>query len=92
MESVKWIESLNINGWKDKLDVLMIVFISVVLKKTDTGNGYDFDGVSKIEFQDLIYGKMMNMEFDDEVKNLVIKMVKMINEYDDRENRQGIND
>ena len=87
MESVKWIESLNINGWKDKLDVLMIVFISVVLKKTDTGNGYDFDGVSKIEFQDLIYGKMMNMEFDDEVKNLVIKMVKMINEYDDRENR-----
>jgi len=87
MESVKWIESLNINGWKDKLDVLMIVFISVVLKKTDTGNGYDFDGISKIEFQDLIYSKMMNMEFDDEVKNLVIKMVKMINEYDDRENR-----
>ena len=87
MESVKWIESLNINGWKDKLDVLMIVFISVVLKKTDTGNGYDFDGISKIEFQDLIYSKMMNMEFDDEVKNLVIKMVKTINEYDDRESR-----
>ena len=85
MESVKWIESLNINGWKDKLDVLMIVFISVVLKKTDTGNGYDFDGVSKIEFQDLVYGKMMNMEYDDEVKRLVIKMVKMINEYDDGE-------
>ena len=92
MESVKWVESLNINGWKDKLDVLMIVFISVVLKKTDTGNGYDFDGVSKIEFQDLIYGKMMNMEYDDEVKNLIIKMVKTINEYDDRESRQGIND
>jgi len=87
MESVKWVESLNINGWKDKLDVLMIVFISVVLKKTDTGNGYDFDGVSKIEFQDLIYGKMMNMEYDDEVKNLIIKMVKTINEYDDRESR-----
>ena len=85
MGNVKWIESLNLSKWKDKLDVLMIVFISVVLKKTDTGNGYDFDGVSKNEFQDLIYGKMMNMEYDDEVKNLIIKMVKTINEYDERE-------
>ena len=83
MRNVKWIESLNLSKWKDKLDVLMILFISVVLKKTDTGNGYDFDGVSKTEFQDLIYGKMMNMEYDDEVKSLVIKMVKTINEYDD---------
>jgi len=85
MGNVKWIESLNLSKWKDKLDVLMIVFISVVLKKTDTGNGYDFDGVSKTEFQDLIYGKMMNMKYDDEVKNLIIKMVKTINEYDEGE-------
>jgi hypothetical protein len=76
----EWIESLNLTRWKDKLDVWLVVFISMVLKKTDTGNGYDFGEITKTEFQDLLCSKMMSVEYDEEMKNLIVKMFRVINE------------
>ena len=37
MRYIDWLDNLNLVKEKDKLEVLMIVFISVVLKKTDSG-------------------------------------------------------
>lgn len=81
MRYMEWMENLNLVKKNEKLDVLMIVFISVILKKTDNGDGYDFGNISKTEFQNLLCSKMMNMEFDNEIKKLVVKIFKIINEY-----------
>ena len=82
MRNIDWLDNLNVIKEKDKLEVLIIVFISVVLKKTDSGDGYNFKSISKLEFEDLFYDKLLNLEFDLEMKNLVIRMIKTINEYD----------
>jgi len=82
MRYINWLDNLNVIKEKDKLEVLIIVFISVVLKKTDSGDGYNFKSISKLEFEDLFYDKLLNIEFDLEMKNLVIRMIKTINEYD----------
>ena len=82
MRYIDWLDNLNLVKEKERLEVLMIVFISVVLKKTDSGNGYNFKSISKLEFEDLFYDKILNMEFDLEMKNLVIKVLKTINEND----------
>ena len=82
MRYIDWLDNLNLVKEKERLEVLMIVFISVVLKKTDSGNGYNFKTISKHEFEDLFYDKILNIEFDLEMKKLVIRMLKTINEYD----------
>jgi len=82
MRYIDWLDNLNLVKEKERLEVLMIVLISVVLKKTDSGNGYDFKSISKLEFEDLFYDKLLNLEFDLEMKNLVIRILKTINEYD----------
>ena len=82
MRYIDWLDNLNLVKEKERLDVLMIVFISVVLNKTDSGNGYNFKTISKHELEDLFYDKILNMEFDLEMKKLVIRMLKTINEYD----------
>ena len=82
MRYIDWLDNLNLVKEKERLEVLMIVLISVVLKKTDSWNGYDFKSISKLEFEDLFYDKLLNLEFDLEMKNLVIRILKTINEYD----------
>jgi len=82
MRYIDWLDNLNLVKEKERLEVLMIVLISVVLKKTDSVNGYDFKSISKLEFEDLFYDKLLNLEFDLEMKNLVIRILKTINEYD----------
>jgi hypothetical protein len=82
MKYIEWLDDLNLVNEKEKLEVLMIVFVSVILKKTDNGDGYDFKEMSKYEFENLLYSKIMKMEFDNEMKELVIKIFKIINNYD----------
>ena len=82
MKYIEWLDDLNLVNEKEKLEVLMIVFVSVILKKTDNGDGYDFKEMSKCEFENLLYSKIMKMEFDNEMKELVIKIFKIINNYD----------
>jgi len=83
MKYIDWFDNLNIINEKDKLEVFMIVFVSVILKKTDSGNGYDFKTTSKSEFEDVFYDKILNMEFDLEMKNLIVRLLKIVNKNDE---------
>ena len=79
MRYMDWLDNINLIKEKNRLDVLMFFFISVVLKKSDNGEGYNFKTISKHEFEDLFYDKILNMEFDLEMKKLIVEILKIIN-------------
>ena len=59
MNSIEFIDKVSSGLWEDRFNVMMILFISKVLKLNDSGEGYNWEGVSKDEFKELICSQLL---------------------------------
>ena len=75
------LDSLGIVDWEDRLNIMMITLSSIVLKLDDNGEGYNWEGVSKIEFVELIMNKLLTIEYNEELKLEVSNLFKILSEY-----------
>lgn len=81
MNSIEFIDRVSSGLWEDRFNVMMILFISKVLKLNDNGEGYNWEEVSKDEFKELIDSKLLEMEYDDEMKIEISNMFRILSEY-----------
>ena len=88
VNGIELLERLGIVDWEDRLNVIMITLISVVLKINDSGDGYNWDGVGKDEFVELIMNQLLTMDYSYEMKKEICGMFKILSEYG--EDRRGI--
>ena len=71
------LDGLGIVDWEDRLNIMMITLSSIVLKLDDNGEGYNWEGVSKIEFVELF----LTIEYNEELKLEVSNLFKILSEY-----------
>ena len=81
MNSIEFIDKVSSELWGDRFNVMMILFISKVLKLNDNGKGYNWEGISKDEFKELICFQLLEMEYDDEMKVEVSNVFRILSEY-----------
>lgn len=81
MNSIEFIDKVSSDLWEDRFNVMMILFISKVLKLNDNGEGYNLEGISKDEFKELICSQLLEMEYDDEMKVEVSNVFRILSEY-----------
>ena len=70
------LDGLGIVDWEDRLNIMMITLSSIVLKLDDNGEGYNWEGVSKIEFVEFL-----TIEYNEELKLEVSNLFKILSEY-----------
>ena len=90
MNSIEFIDKVSSGLWEDRFNVMMILFISKVLKMNDDGKGYNWEGVSKDEFKELICSQLLEMEYDDEMKIEISNVFRILSEYG--EDGRSLND
>lgn len=78
---MEFIDKVSSDLWEDRFNVMMILFISKILKLNDNGEGYNWEGVSKDEFKELICSQLSEMEYDDEMKVEVSNVFRILSEY-----------
>ena len=81
MNSIEFIDKVSNDLWEDRFNVMMILFISKVLKLNDNGEGYNWEGISKDDFKELICFQLLEMEYDDEMKIEVSNVFRILSEY-----------
>ena len=90
MNSIEFIDKVSSGLWEDRFNVMMILFISKILKLNDNGEGYNWGGVSKDEFKELICSQLLEMDYDDEIKVEVSNVFRILSEYG--EDGRSLND
>ena len=81
IDKVEMMNRLGMVDWDDRFSFMMITLISVVLKISDDGNGYDWSEVCKDEFVTFIGNQLSTMNYSDEMKNEISGMFKILAEY-----------
>ena len=77
----KWIDNWNLK-WGDKLNVVMILLISEILKINDKDEiGYRFENMEKEEFKNLICNQIIKMDYNEKMKKLLSDLFKILSEY-----------
>ena len=77
----KWIDNWNLK-WGDKLNVMMILLISEILKINDKDEiGYRFENMEKEEFKNLICNQIIEMDYNEKMKKLLSDLFKILSEY-----------
>ena len=90
MNSVEFIDKVSSGLWEDRFNVMMILFISKILKLNDNGEGYNWEGISKDEFNELICSQLLEMDYDDEMKVEVSNVFRILSKYG--EDGRSLND
>lgn len=80
---VKWSDELKerlCKGENIDKDIFswVIVLLSIVLKKNDDGNGYDFRDYDSIKFRNEICCHLECMEYDYEMKEVISGLVGLL--------------
>lgn len=64
----KLLSGLDSKKWEDKFFISMVGFLSCLLKKNDSGEGFDFTKKPIDENKDFIYDLIQSTEYDEKLR------------------------